>query len=142
MVCYFRPIPLRILNIGNATTGEFYDNAIPALGDYTFSDGHLELTYDFTILDIHDYWRWTYPNDSSTFSYVLNATNPSQGNALKLTLTSNKSPLIVGGDGWVGIGDGADSSYYGPTVGTFLRKPRKRLRMVQHPGGQYWCNTR
>ena len=112
MLCYFRPLPLRIFNIGNVSTGEFYENAIPALGSYTFATGHLQLTYDYSLSDIHDFWRWTYPDDSATFKYVLFAENPGDGCALNLTITSNKSPLIVGGNGWVGLGDTGDSSFY------------------------------
>jgi len=112
MLCYFRPLPLRIINIGNVSTGEFYDNAIPALGSYSFATGHLELTYTYSLLGISDFWRWTYPDDSTTFKYTLFAENPGDGCALSLTITSNKPPLIVGGDGWLALGGSGDSSFY------------------------------
>jgi len=112
MLCYFnKPAVMRIFNVAYPGTGTFHTNVInmiPAI--FSQQTGHWELTY--TSLGISDNSKWTYPTDSVPYRYTFNAENPTDNDALNITVTSNRPPLNVGADGFIPLGNNGDSSFY------------------------------
>ncbi len=113
MLCYFnKPVNMRIFNIADPVSGVFHTDVNRSQFAFTQQTGHWELSY--TPPFINDYSRWTYPTDNIPYKYVFHAENPFpyNGDMLDITVKSNRTPLIVGGDGYIPIGDQGDSSFY------------------------------
>jgi len=113
MLCYFsKPVNMRIFNIADPVSGLFHTDVNRSQLAFSQQAGHWELSY--TPLFINDYSLWTYPADSIPYRYIFHAENPFpyNGDALDITVTSNRQPLNVGGDGYIPIGDQGDNSYY------------------------------
>ena len=112
MLCYFsKPATMRIFNIACPTTGTFHTNVNQTPLALTQQTGHWELTYTIPPL-IADTSKWTYLTDYVPYRYYFHATNPTDNDALNITVTSNRIPLNVGNDGFVPIGTKGDSSFY------------------------------
>ena len=83
---------------------------------FTQQAGHWELAYEYSVgfppVLVQDYSYYTYPSDSITYKYFFHVEEPVKDDGLDVTLTGNRPPLIVGGDGYVPIGDQGDSSFY------------------------------
>ena len=115
MLCYFnRPISMRIFNIAMPGTGVFHTNVINLQEPNALSaqEGHWELTYTVLSPPIYDTSKWTYPTDGIPYRYYYHTENPSNNDGLNVTITSNRPPLKVGGDGFIPIGIDGDSSFY------------------------------
>lgn len=88
-------------------------------GKFTSQKYLLNLTYSNSNGD-QDYW---YQKEDELFNYIL-YTEIDELYALNVTLSSNKPPLIHGGDGIIPMGHGGDSYYYSLTNltlnGTFV----------------------
>ncbi|MHB8261582.1 MAG: lipocalin-like domain-containing protein [Bacteroidia bacterium] len=112
MLCYFnKPANMRIFNVATPGTGVFHTDVNQTPATLTAQIGHWDLAYTIPF-SISDYSRWTYPTNSKTFSYIFHATSPTNQDGLDLTITSNRTPLIVGKNGFIPIGGGGDSSFY------------------------------
>jgi len=115
MLCYFnKPANMRIFNIAMPETGIFHTNVFNYQAPFalTAQTGHWELTYNVVSPSIHDTSIWTYPIDNIPYSYRYHTENPVDDDRLDITITSNRPPLIVGGDGYIPIGNEGDSSFY------------------------------
>ncbi len=113
MLCYFsKPANMRIFNIADPESGLFDTDVNRSQFALSEQAGHWGLSY--SPLFINDYSNWTYPTDSIPYKYVYHAENPFpyNGDELDITVTSNRPPLNVGGDGYIAIGDQGDFSYY------------------------------
>ncbi|HEY4799164.1 MAG TPA: T9SS type A sorting domain-containing protein, partial [Bacteroidia bacterium] len=112
MLCYFaKPAVMRIFNVSTPGNGVFHTDVNQTPLVLTEQTGHWELNY--TILpSINDYSKWTYPTDNKTFSYVFHAVSTTNNDALDITLNGNRPPLVVGGNGFIAIGEHGDSSFY------------------------------
>jgi predicted secreted hydrolase len=113
MLCYFsKPANMRIFNIADPVSGLFHTDVNRTQFAFSQQAGHWGLSY--TPLFINDYSNWTYPADSVPYRYVYHAENPFpyNGDVLDITVTGNRPPLNVGGDGYIAIGDQGDFSYY------------------------------
>lgn len=112
MLCYFsKPATMRIFNIADPVSGTFHTDVNQTPFVFSQQADHWELTYNIPF-QISDYSNWTYPTDSITFKYVFHAEEPVNDDRLDVTVTSNRYPLVVGGNGYVALGDQGDSSYY------------------------------
>jgi len=112
MLCYFgSPATMRIFNVADPVSGTFHTDVNQTPFVLTKQVGHWELTYDIPLL-ISDYSHWTYPTDSIPYSYIFHAESPTNFDMLDVTVTSNRPPLVVGGDGYIPIGEQGDFSYY------------------------------
>jgi predicted secreted hydrolase len=115
MLCYFNePGNMRIFNIAMPATGIFHTNVINLQALYALSvqTGHWELTYNVASPAINDISKWTYPTDNIPYRYSYHTENPTDNDGLDITVTGNRPPLNVGGDGFIPIGTSGDSSYY------------------------------
>ena len=112
MLCYFsKPANMRIFNIADPGTGIFHTDVNQTPFAFSQLTGHWELTYTIPF-SINDYSKWTFPTNNKTFSYVFHAESPNNNDGLDITVTSNRTPLIVGGNGFMPIGGAGDSSFY------------------------------
>ncbi|MBI4647847.1 MAG: T9SS type A sorting domain-containing protein [Bacteroidia bacterium] len=112
MLCYFsKPATMRIFNIADPVSGTFHTDVNQTPFVFSQQAGHWELTYNIPFL-ISDYSNWTYPSDNKTYSYFFHAEEPDNDDELDITLTGNRPPLVVGGDGFISLGDQGDSSFY------------------------------
>jgi len=112
MLCYFRlPATMRIFNMADPLSGTFHTDVNQTPFVLSEQPGHWELNYDIPLL-FSDYSHWTYPTDSIPYSYVFHAESLINLDMLDITVTSNRPPLIVGGDGYIPIGEQGDFSYY------------------------------
>lgn len=115
MLCYFRlPASMRIFNIAEPSSGTFNTSVqsfpFPV---FTQQTGHWEFEYSYGVFPvITDSSYWTFQSSGIPYQYVFKAENPDKNDMLNVILTSNRPPLIVGGDGYVPIGDQGDSSFY------------------------------
>ena len=113
MLCYFsKPATMRIFNVANVTAGTFHNDVNQTPFVFSQLTGHWELAYTIPLASISDFSKWTFPIDNKTFSYVFHATSPINNDALDVTVTSNRSPLVVGKNGFIPIGGAGDSSFY------------------------------
>ncbi len=116
MLCYFRlPINMRIFNIAEAATGIFntsVQNIPPPV--FTQQTGQWDFQYTYGMLPpfVMDSSYSTFTSSGIPYQYVFKADNPDNNDQLNLILTSDRPPLVVGGDGYVAIGDQGDSSFY------------------------------
>lgn len=110
MLVYFRFANMRIFNISESS-GTFHSNVLQAFPNFTFQPGKWDLTYTVPF-QISDYSKWTFPVNSKTYSYYFYAKEPTKNDVLDVTVTSNRPPLVVGGDGFVALGEKGDSSFY------------------------------
>ena len=112
MLCYFsKPATMRIFNIADLVSGTFHTDVNQTPFVFSQQAGHWELTYNIPF-QISDYSNWTHPTDNITFQYVFHAEEPVNDDGLDVTVTSNRYPLVVGGNGYIAIGGQGDSSYY------------------------------
>ncbi|MBI5219541.1 MAG: T9SS type A sorting domain-containing protein [Bacteroidia bacterium] len=112
MLCYFsKPATMRIFNIADPVSGVFHTDVNKTPFVFSQQAGHWELTYNIPFL-ISDNSNWTYPTSNTTFSYTYHAEEPVNNDALDVTVTGNRPPLIVGGDGFIPLGGEGDSSFY------------------------------
>ncbi|MFH1320179.1 MAG: lipocalin-like domain-containing protein [Bacteroidota bacterium] len=112
MLCYFyRPAIMRIFNIADPSSGTFNTNVNQTPFILTPQAGHWDLSYNI-LFQISDYSNWTYPSDNITCSYFFHVEEPVKDDGLDVTLTSNRPPLVIGGNGFVPIGGQGDSSFY------------------------------
>jgi hypothetical protein len=115
MLAYFnKPANMRIFNIAVPATGVFHTNVINIQAPSALSakTGHWEFTYTAPSLAVHDTSKWTFPTDGIPYRYYFHTENPTDKDGLDVTLTSNRPPLNVGGDGFIPIGENGDSSFY------------------------------
>lgn len=116
MLCYFRFANMRIFNIADETNQTFNNDVlqqpfnpsafIPQLN-------HWEFTYSKPFPNpVNDISKWTYLQDGKPYSYTYHAEDPSNNKSLDVTVVGNRPPLVVGGSGYVALGDKGDSSYY------------------------------
>lgn len=113
MLCYFRFVNMRIFNIACETDNTFNNDVLQAFPTLTAQLNHWELTYTkLPPNPVNDYSRWTYPVDGKTYSYIYHAEDPVHNDGLDVTVISNRPPLVVGGNGYIALGDKGDSSYY------------------------------
>ena len=116
MLCYFRlPINMRIFNIAEAATGIFntsVQNLPPPV--FTQQTGLWEFQYTYGLFPplVTDSSYSTFASSGIPYQYVFKADNPDNNDLLNVTLTSDRAPLVVGGDGYVAIGEQGDSSFY------------------------------
>ena len=113
MLCYFsKPFNIRIFKIADPVSGVFHTDVNMTPFSFNQQVGYWDLSY--TPLFINDYSYSTYSVDGIPYRYVFHAENPFpyNGDNLDITVTSNRPPLIVGGDGYIPIGDHGDYSYY------------------------------
>ncbi|MBI2968585.1 MAG: T9SS type A sorting domain-containing protein [Bacteroidetes bacterium] len=110
MLVYFRFANMRIFNIAESS-GTFHTNVLQVYPTLTHQLGYWDLTYTVPF-QINDYSKWTYPNDNIPYSYIFHAEEPVKNDRLDVTVTSIRPPLVVGGDGFVPLGDQGDSSFY------------------------------
>jgi len=112
MLCYFRkPTEKRIFIVADPVSGIFHAKVNTTFSVFSQQSGHWELSYKIPFV-INDSSKWTYPADNKTYSYFFHAEEPSNDDGLDVTVTSNRPPLIVGGDGFIPLGGQGDSSYY------------------------------
>lgn len=116
MLCYFRlPASMRIFNIAESSSGTFSTSVqnLP-FPVFTQQTGQWEFEYTYGMFPpfITDSSYWTFPSSGTPYEYVFKADEPDNNDALDITVTSNRPPLIVGGDGYVAIGEQGDSSFY------------------------------
>jgi predicted secreted hydrolase len=110
MLVYFRFANMRIFNISDLSTKTFKSNVIILNPKFVTQLGKWDLTY--TAAGINDYSHWTYPNDSIPYKYIFYAEDPKNNDMLDVTVKSLRPPLVVGGDGFIPLGNHGDSSYY------------------------------
>ncbi len=107
---------IRRLSLGNVVTGNFYIHHTSGLSEdqYQMETQNFGLTYNCEQKGISDTIRWTYPEDSTTFSYILKNHNSKENEPLhlKLKLVSNKPPLLLDDDGFLKIDKDNSSFYY------------------------------
>jgi len=116
MLCYFRlPINMRIFNIAESATGIF-NTSVQNLPFPVFTQqaNQWEFQYTYGMLPpfVTDSSYTTFPSTGIPYQYVFKAEAPANNDLLDVTVTSIRPPLIVGGDGYVAIGDKGDSSFY------------------------------
>jgi predicted secreted hydrolase len=115
MLAYFnKPGSMRIFNMAMPGTGVFHTNVINLQAPTALSakTGHWEFTYTVPSLSVHDTSKWTFPTDGIPYRYHFHTENPADNDGLDVTLTGNRPPLNVGGDGFIPIGSSGDSSFY------------------------------
>lgn len=113
MLCYFRFVNMRIFNIACETDNTFNNDVLQAFPTLTSQLNHWELTYTkLPPNPVNDYSKWTYPIDGKTYSYIYHAEDPVHNDGLDVTVISNRPPLVVGGNGYIALGDKGDSSFY------------------------------
>jgi len=110
MLVYFRFANMRIFNISESS-GTFHSNVLQLYPTFTFQLNNWDLTYTVPLL-INDFSKWTYPVDNISYKYDFFAEEPSNDDMLNVTVTSNRAPLVVGGDGFIPLGNQGDSSFY------------------------------
>lgn len=110
MLVYFRFANMRIFNISESS-GSFHSNVLQVFPVLTAQLNKWDLTYTVP-LQINDYSKWTYPDDGVPYRYKFYAKEPTHNDLLDVTVTSNRAPLVVGGNGFIAIGDQGDSSFY------------------------------
>jgi len=116
MLCYFiKPATMRIFNMACPGSGIFYSDVNQLPLSFTATTGHWGLDYStitstFGIIDDSSSWR--YPSNNKTFDYKFYAVDPDNNDEINVTVTSNRAPLIVGGNGFIPIATAGDSSYY------------------------------
>ncbi len=116
MLCYFRFANMRIFNIASESDNTYVNDVIqqpffPTA--FTSQLNHWELTYTKTFPNpVNDFSKWTFPDDGKTYNYVYHAEDPVHNDGLDVTVISNRAPLVVGGNGYIALGDKGDSSYY------------------------------
>lgn len=113
MLCYFsRPLSMRIFNIADPVSGVSHSDVNQTPFVFSQEEGHWKLDYNIPIDMIADHSEWTYPADSNVYSYSFYAVEPVKNDELNIVVSSNRPPLIVGGDGFIPIGNDGDSSFY------------------------------
>lgn len=116
MLTYFRlPASMRIFNIAESTSGIFntsVQNLPPPI--FTQQTGQWDLQYTYGVIPplVTDSSYTTFPTSGTPYQYVFKADDPDNNDILNVTVTSNRPPLVPGGDGYVPIGDQGDTSYY------------------------------
>ncbi|OFY87547.1 MAG: hypothetical protein A3F72_20935 [Bacteroidetes bacterium RIFCSPLOWO2_12_FULL_35_15] len=112
MLCYFsKPANMRIFNIADPVSGVFHTDVNQTPFTFSQQTGHWDLTYTIPF-SISDYSRWTFPTSNETFTYFFHAVSPANNDGLDVSVTSNRTPLIVGGNGFIPLGGAGDSSFY------------------------------
>lgn len=115
IVVYFRFANMRLFNIACESDSSFKNSVIqqPFQQVFNFQAGHWELTYTKAVPNpINDYSRWTYLQDGKPYSYIFHTEDPVNNNGLDITVISNRTPMVVGANGYIALGDQGDSSYY------------------------------
>ncbi len=116
MLCYFiKPATMRIFNMASPGSGVFYSSVNQLPLSFTATTGHWGLDYttvtsSFGIIDDSSSWR--YHSTNKTFDYKFYAVDPDNNDQINVTVTSNRAPLVVGGNGFIPIGTAGDSSFY------------------------------
>lgn len=113
MLCYFRFVNMRIFNIACETDNTFNNDVLQAFPTLIAQQDHWELTYTkLPPNPVNDFSRWTYPIDGKPYSYKYHAEDPVHNDALDVTVISSRCPMVVGGNGYIALGDQGDSSFY------------------------------
>lgn len=113
MLCYFRFANMRLFNIASESDDTYVNDVLQAFPVLTAQLNHWELTYTkLPPNPVNDFSKWTNPTDGKTYSYLYHAEDPVHNDALDVTVTSNRPPLVVGGNGYIALGDQGDSSFY------------------------------
>lgn len=124
MATFFMPqldIAFRPFNITDVATGQMWDTS--EWGTLAAGEDHLDLHWTGENPDMPPsvfFTRRYAGGDLVPFGYEqhlyhADPLDPARSQALRLTIDSVKSPYIVGGDGYVTIGEAGDSYYYSLT---------------------------
>ncbi|MGP8214463.1 MAG: T9SS type A sorting domain-containing protein [Bacteroidia bacterium] len=109
MLVYFRFYNMRIFNM--SALGKFNSNVLQVTPVLTYQLDKWDLTFT-SLPSVNDYSKWTYPVDSIPYQYQFYAIDPTNNDELNITVTGNRAPLAVGGNGYIPLGDAGDSSFY------------------------------
>ena len=111
MLCYFRkPIEFRIFNITCSTDSSHTSSVLPFPTSADYDTTYWGITWNYN--GVIDSSFATYRQDSVPYKYVFIAKDTVNDNEIRTTVRNKKKPLIVGGDGWIPLGENGDSSYY------------------------------
>jgi predicted secreted hydrolase len=124
MATFFMPqlgTAYRPFNVSDPQAGVMYDSG--EWGDLTAVEGELDLTWRSTTAGQPESYlrhRKDAHGKLIPFAYdeefhYADPEDPTRSHSLKLTVDALKPPLIVGGDGYLTIGDCGDSYYYSLT---------------------------
>jgi len=110
MLVYFRFYNMRIFNISESS-GTFNSSVLQLTPILTAQLNKWDLTYT-SLPSVNDYSKATYSVDGIPYKYNFYAVDPTHNDMLNVTVTSNRTPLVVGGDGFMLLGNNGDSTYY------------------------------
>lgn len=110
MLVYFRFYNMRIFNISESS-GTFKSSVLQMTPLLTAQLNKWDLTYT-SLPSVNDYSKATYSVDGIPYKYNFYALDPTNNDRLNVTVTSNRAPLVVGGNGFIPLGNQGDSSYY------------------------------
>lgn len=110
MLTHFRkPAVARIFNV---TCGDSFYSSVKIFGSLQADTGHLFLTYRDLTGSVLDTNRWTYPEDSVPFSYLVKVSNLYPEISCSLRLQAFDRPFAIDSIGIVTLGDSSNLSYY------------------------------
>lgn len=119
MLTYFYYPPFsfdgfRIFNIANETTGEFFPETLPYLVRVRAED-HLNIKV-FVIGGSQEEWITLRDQDNNLIPFQYHITAHSQYGEIDVWYDTVKRPLMVGGTGYLHLGENSQTYYYSQTL--------------------------